>query len=121
MSEQLSEEQKTLLLLNGHIQNSLTTGFASVSTHALNVIKSRYSKLIREKDDGVNVVYDRLNEVKRQHEFGHLHQRDTDWLIEQAEKLRTISNRWIEIETNGTPEEASDFYTFVQDTLTTQP
>lgn len=62
-------------------------------------------------------MYDRLNEVKGQNKFGNLHQRDIDWLIEQSETLRIIANRWIEIETNGTKEEADDFYTFVQDTL----
>lgn len=40
-----------------------------------------------------------------------------DWLIKQAETLQIIANRWVEIETNGTYEEANDFYTFVQDTL----
>ncbi len=40
------------------------------------------------------------------------------WLIDRAETLQIIANRWIEIETNGTKEEADDFYTFVQDTLT---
>lgn len=40
-----------------------------------------------------------------------------DWLIKQAETLQIIADRWIEIETNGTYEEANDFYTFVQDTL----
>ncbi|ETT61241.1 hypothetical protein BSK66_31620 [Paenibacillus odorifer] len=39
------------------------------------------------------------------------------WLIDQAETLQIIANRWIEIESNGTKEEADDFYTFVQDTL----
>ncbi|MNH75627.1 hypothetical protein D3C73_278740 [compost metagenome] len=33
-------------------------------------------------------MYDRLGEVKKQHEFGNLHRRDIDWLIEQAEKLK---------------------------------
>lgn len=65
-------------------------------------------------------MYDRLKEVKMQHQFGKLHRTDIDWLVEQAEKLKVIANRWIEIETNGTPEEADDFYTFVQDTLTTK-
>lgn len=40
-----------------------------------------------------------------------------EWLIEQAETLDKIARRWIEIEENGTPKEADDFYTFVQDTL----
>lgn len=62
-------------------------------------------------------MYDRFGEVKRHHKSGNLHQRDIDWLIEQAETLRIIANRWIEIETNGTKEESDDFYTFVQDTL----
>lgn len=43
---------------------------------------------------------------------------DFQWLIEQAETVEKIAKRWIEIEDNGTPEEADDFYTFVQDTLT---
>lgn len=40
------------------------------------------------------------------------------WLIDRAETLQIIANRWIEIETKGTKEEADGFYTFVQDTLT---
>lgn len=65
-------------------------------------------------------MYDRLLEVTRQHENGSLHKRDIDWLINQAKTLRVIANRWIEIETNGTREEADDFYSFVQDTLSDQ-
>lgn len=65
-------------------------------------------------------MYDRLNEVKRQHHFGNLHERDFVWLIEQAEKLKVIANRWIEIETSGTKEEADDFYTFVQTALSNE-
>lgn len=42
------------------------------------------------------------------------------WLIDQAEILQKIADRWIEIETNGTKEEADDFYTFVQDTLSNE-
>ncbi len=44
--EQLSEEQKTLLMINGYIDESQKTGFASITTHALNVIKLRYTKLV---------------------------------------------------------------------------
>ncbi|MEK4240361.1 hypothetical protein [Paenibacillus sp. FSL H7-0714] len=58
-----------------------------------------------------------MDEVKKQHHFGNLHERDFVWLIEQAEILKKIEKRWIEIETNGTKEEADDFYTFVQETL----
>ena len=64
-------------------------------------------------------MYDRLLEVIKQHEYGSLHKRDIDWLIDQAKTLRVIANRWIEIETNGKKEVAGDFYTFVQDTLST--
>lgn len=39
------------------------------------------------------------------------------WLIDRAELLQKIENRWIEIESNGLTEEANDFYDFVQDTL----
>jgi hypothetical protein len=42
---------------------------------------------------------------------------DRDWLITQAEKLDKITNTWIGIEENGTPEDASNFYTTVQDIL----
>lgn len=35
-------------------------------------------------------MYDRLNEVKRQHESANLHRRDIDWLIEQAEKVKKV-------------------------------
>lgn len=42
---------------------------------------------------------------------------DVQWLVKQAETLQKIANRWVEIETNGMYEEANDFYTFVQDTL----
>jgi hypothetical protein len=41
------------------------------------------------------------------------------WLIDQAETLQIITNRWIEIETEGTKEEANDFYTFVEDEIAT--
>ena len=71
-------------------------------------------------------MYDRLKEVKRQHEnkkkedyFGvTLHPRDIDWLIEQAETLKKIGDTWVAIETNGTSEDADNFYTIVQDILT---
>jgi hypothetical protein len=43
--------------------------------------------------------------------------KDMNWLVEQADLLDKIAKRWIEIETNGTSEEADDFYTFIQDTL----
>ena len=70
-------------------------------------------------------MYDRLNEVKGMHEIGkkndfnkiNLHPRDVDWLIERAELLRKIDNAWEEIETNGTSEDADNFYTIVQDIL----
>lgn len=70
-------------------------------------------------------MYDRLGEVKRQHQNMEkkdfhaktLHNRDVDWLIEQAEKLDAIAKAWIRIETSET-EPTSDFYSEVQDILT---
>ncbi|ETT45237.1 hypothetical protein C162_21913 [Paenibacillus sp. FSL R7-269] len=39
------------------------------------------------------------------------------WLIDRAEILQRIENRWNEVEGNGLSEGALDFYDFVQDTL----
>ncbi len=39
------------------------------------------------------------------------------WLIGQAKILGKIADTWISIEENGTPEDASNFYTFIQNIL----
>ncbi|MFE4525502.1 hypothetical protein ACFRCQ_25900 [Cytobacillus firmus] len=59
-----------------------------------------------------DIVRDSLSELFREEH--------TDWLIKQAELLKKISDTWVAIETNGTSEEADDFYTIVQDILTTE-
>jgi hypothetical protein len=41
-----------------------------------------------------------------------------DWLLEQAETLQKIADAWINIETNGTSEDADNFYIIIQDILT---
>lgn len=41
-----------------------------------------------------------------------------EWLLKQAETLREIADTWVAIETNGTTEDADNFYTIVQDILT---
>jgi hypothetical protein len=43
-----------------------------------------------------------------------------DWLLQQAELLEEIANSWVAIETNGTSEDADNFYSVVQDILTKQ-
>ncbi|MNW44597.1 hypothetical protein D3C74_218350 [compost metagenome] len=46
-------------------------------------------------------MYDRLNEVKKQHELSELHDRDIDWLIEQAEKSKRYEQALEEIANEG--------------------
>ena len=43
---------------------------------------------------------------------------DIEYLIKQAETLNRIDTTWVAIETNGTSEDADNFYTIVQDILT---
>lgn len=67
----------------------------------------------------------RLNEIKliikEQENAGHrinnLNSIDMKWLIEQAETLQKIADTWVEIESDGTSEDADNFYTIVQDNL----
>lgn len=69
----------------------------------------------------VSAPYNRLKEVTKQHEVASLHRRDIWWLIDQAERMNKIANRWVEIESNGTKEQADNFYDFVQDVLSENP
>lgn len=43
---------------------------------------------------------------------------DLKWLLKQEDMLRKIADTWVAIETNGTSEDANNFYTIVQDILT---
>ena len=69
----------------------------------------------------------RLKEIKDNHEFRKGEgwefttlTEDIDWLIQQAELLERISDTWVAIETNGTSEDADNFYSIVQDILTAE-
>lgn len=42
---------------------------------------------------------------------------DYRWLMQNSEALSKIADEWIRIETDGTKEDADDFYSFVQDVL----
>ncbi|MBA9088776.1 hypothetical protein FHR92_005309 [Fontibacillus solani] len=56
MSTQYRDAELFLVVIDGHIEESQKIGFASVTTHALNVIKSRYNKLLKlitEKDAAI--------------------------------------------------------------------
>ena len=63
-------------------------------------------KEIKELDSGLS--YDRYKYLEDEH---------IEWLIQQAETLRKIADTWVAIETNGTSEDADNFYTIVQDIL----
>lgn len=69
----------------------------------------------------VSAPYNRLKEVTKQHEVASLHRRDIWWLIDQAERMKKIANRWVEIENNREKEEADNFYDFVQNVLSENP
>jgi len=43
---------------------------------------------------------------------------EMDWLLEQAVKLQKLADTWIEIETEGTVEDADNFYSYFQDIMT---
>lgn len=43
-------------------------------------------------------MYNRLEEIRRQHEAATLHSRDVDWLIEQAGKIEKYEKALKEIE-----------------------
>lgn len=45
---------------------------------------------------------------------------DVQWLVKQAELLKRIADTWVAIETNGTSEDADNFYSIIQDILTEQ-
>lgn len=70
-----------------------------------------------------------LEEIRKEHlssemlekQWCSIPKENFEWLLEQAKTLQKIADRWVEIETNGTYEEANDFYTFVQDTLSPEP
>lgn len=42
---------------------------------------------------------------------------DIDWLVEQANTLRKIADRWINAEENGDEVDINEFYSIVQDYL----
>lgn len=43
---------------------------------------------------------------------------DFNWLLEQADKLQKLADCWVAIETNGTVEDANNFYSYFQDLMT---
>jgi hypothetical protein len=65
-------------------------------------------------------VKERFSISKENRELESQFYEDMSWLISRAETLQKIEDTWVSIETNGTKEEADNFYTIVQDILTKQ-
>ena len=87
MSTQYRDAELFLVVIDGHIEESQKTGFASVTTHALNVIKSRYNKLLKliaEKDTAIK----ELQEENEKLQF------ELDEMTEDRNMWRSNSDDW---------------------------
>jgi predicted RNase H-like nuclease (RuvC/YqgF family) len=83
--------------------------------------RNHYKALYEHERDVSTAEIKRL-ETENERLFGYIdtvesQQKEIERLKERTEKLDKIANTWIGIEENGTPEDASNFYTMVQDIL----